>query len=170
MTRCRDAGRALAESASVRRGSDAVANNEERARLRLRAEGKGGQKRDTQDVLEPQAKTRAWLESRRSPKRESTQPLPELEEEVTSTIQGGSSSSADVPVDSSVAAGVRVEDMVRTDVPTSTSFGNLPASAGTVGTLSFDESKAKDFEKDKSCVDNKCISRNTKQGNRCKVS
>ena len=58
MTRCRGAGRALAESASVKRGSDAVANNEERARLRLRAEGKGGQKRDTQDVLGPQAKTR----------------------------------------------------------------------------------------------------------------
>ena len=37
-------GEALVESASVKRGSDAVADNEERARLRLRAEGKRGQK------------------------------------------------------------------------------------------------------------------------------
>ena len=93
------------ESASVKRGSDAVANTEERARLRLRAEGKRGQKHDMQDELEPQANSQARLEPRRGQKRESTQPLPDLEEEVTSTvpvasapapIQGGSSSSADV--------------------------------------------------------------------------
>ena len=41
------------ESASVKRGSDAVADNDERARLRLRAEGKRGQKHEKQDVLEP---------------------------------------------------------------------------------------------------------------------
>ena len=109
---------APAESASVKRGSDAVADTEERARLRLRAD-------DMQDVLEPQAKTRARLERRRGQKRESTQPLAELEEEVTPTIQGGASSSADVPVDASVAASVRVEDMVQTDVPTS--GGTQPA-------------------------------------------
>ena len=45
------------ESASVKRGSDAVADSEERARLRLRVEGKRGQKHDMQDVLEPQATT-----------------------------------------------------------------------------------------------------------------
>ena len=63
-------------------------------RLRLRAEGKKSPE----------------LEPRRGQKRESTHPLPDLEEEVTSTvpvesgpapIQGGSSSSADVPVNSS---------------------------------------------------------------------
>ena len=48
---------------------------EERARLRLRAEGKRGQKHDMQDVLEPQAKTKARLEPRRGQKRESTQPF-----------------------------------------------------------------------------------------------
>ena len=114
---------ALAESASVKRGSDAVADNEERARLRLRAEGKKGQKHDMQDVLESQAKTKARLEPRRGQKCERTQPLPELEEEVTSTIQGSSSSNADVLVDSSVATSVSVEDMVQTDVPTATSVG-----------------------------------------------
>ena len=61
--------------ASVKRGADAVAHNEERARLPLRAEGKRGQKHDMQDVLEPRAKTKARLEPRRGQKRESTQPL-----------------------------------------------------------------------------------------------
>ena len=52
--------------------------------------------------------------------------------------------------------------MVQTDVPTSTSVGTQPASAGTSGTLCCKESKAKDFEKlTKLCVDIKCISRNT---------
>ena len=37
--------RGLVESASVKRGSDAVADNEERARLRLRSGGKRGQSR-----------------------------------------------------------------------------------------------------------------------------
>ena len=50
-----------------------------------------------QDVLEPQAKTKARLEPKRGQKRENTQPLLELEEKGTSTVQGGSSSSADVP-------------------------------------------------------------------------
>ena len=49
---------APAESASVKRGSEAVADNEERARLRLRAEGKRGKKHDVQDVLEKRAKTK----------------------------------------------------------------------------------------------------------------
>ena len=39
-----------------------------------------------QDVLEPQVKTRAGLEPRRGQKRESTQPLPDLGEDVTSTV------------------------------------------------------------------------------------
>ena len=56
---------ASVESASVKRGSDAAADDEERARLRLRAEGKRGPKHDIQDVLEPQVKTRARLEPRR---------------------------------------------------------------------------------------------------------
>ena len=73
------------------------------------------------------------------------QPL--FEDEVTSTVQGALSSSADVPVDSSVATSVSVEDMVQTDVPTSTSGRTQPARAGTVGSLCFNESKAKDFEK-----------------------
>ena len=68
------------KSASVRRGLDAVADNEERARLRLRVERKRGQKHDMQDVLELQAKKRDRLEPRRGQKRESTQPLPDLEE------------------------------------------------------------------------------------------
>ena len=41
----------LIESASVKRGSDAVPRNEERARLRHRAEDKRGQTHDRQDVL-----------------------------------------------------------------------------------------------------------------------
>ena len=81
---------APAASASVKRGSDAAADNEERARLRLRAEGKRGQKHDMQDVLEPQAKARP--EPRRGQKRESTQPLPDLEEEVTLTVPVASGS------------------------------------------------------------------------------
>ena len=94
-----------------------------------------------QDVLEPQAKTRARLEPRSGQKRESKQPLPDLEEEVTSTvlvesgsdpIQGGSSSSADVPVNSSVATSVSVEDMVQTSDLISTTVGIQPASAGIV--------------------------------------
>ena len=94
-----------------------------------------------QDVLEPQAKTRARLEPRWGQKRESSQPLPDLEEEVTSTvpvesgsapIQGGSSSSADVLVHSSVASSVSVEDMVQTSDLISATVGIQPTSAGTV--------------------------------------
>ena len=51
-----------------------------------RAEGKRGQKHDMQDVLEPQAKTQAKREPRSGRKRESTQLLPDLEDEVTSTV------------------------------------------------------------------------------------
>ena len=105
--------------------ADAVADNEERHRLRLRAEGKRGQQHDIQDERETQAKTRGRLEPRRGPKRESTQHLPDLEEEVSSTvpvesgsapIQGGSTLGADAPVDSSVATSVSVEDTVQTSV------------------------------------------------------
>ena len=132
------------ESASVKRRSHAAADNEERARLRLRAECKRGQKHEKSDVLEPQAKTKARSEPRRGQKRESTQPLPDLQEEVTSTVlvtigpppnQGGSSSSADVVVNSSVATSVSVEYMIQTDASTSTSVGTQPASAFTIGTL-----------------------------------
>ena len=63
---------ALVESASVKLGSDAVADFDERARSRRRAEGKRGQKNAFQDVLEPQAKTKARLEPRRGQKRGST--------------------------------------------------------------------------------------------------
>ena len=79
-----------------------------------------------------------------------TRKLPDLEEEVTSTvptesgsapIQGGSISSADVPVNSSVCTSVSVDDMVQTSV------GTQPASSGTVGSLCFNESNAKDLEK-----------------------
>ena len=65
-------------------------------------------------------------EPRRGQKRESTQLLPDLEEEVTSTvpvvsgsapIQGGPSSRTDVLVNSSVAASVSADDMVQTSVP-----------------------------------------------------
>ena len=72
---------------------------------------------DVQDVLEPQAKTKAKLTPKRGQKPESTQSLLDLEEEVTSTvpvvsgsapIRGASSSSTDVLVNSSVAASVIV--------------------------------------------------------------
>ena len=70
------------ESPSLKSGSDAVADDEERARLRLRAEGKRGLKHDM---------------PRRGQKRKSTQPLPE---EVTSTVLvvSGSKNSL-VPID-----------------------------------------------------------------------
>ena len=50
------------DSASAKRGSGAVADNEERARLRLRAESNES---CIQDVLDPQAKTKARLQPRR---------------------------------------------------------------------------------------------------------
>ena len=117
---------ALVESASAQRGSDAVADNEERARLRLRAEGKRGEKHDMQDVLEHQVKMKARLELRTGQKRESAQPRPDLEEEVTSTvrvarssapIQGGLSSSTDAPINSSVVMSVSDEEKVQISVP-----------------------------------------------------
>ena len=106
-------------------------------------EQKRGQKHDMQDVLERQAKTRARLEPRRGQKRESTQLFQELEKECTSTIQGSSNSSADVPVDSSVAASVSVEDMAQTDVLSSTSVETQPASTGAMGTLCVNEARLK---------------------------
>ena len=90
------------ESASAKRGSDAVADKEERARLRLRAQRERDLKHDKHDVLEPQVKTR--------------------EEEVSSTvlvasyaapIQRGSSSSTNVLVNSSVTPSMSVGDMVQ---------------------------------------------------------
>ena len=62
-----------------------MADNEERAHLRLRAEGKRVQKHDMQDVLEPQAKTKVKLETKSSQERESTEPLPDFEEEFDNT-------------------------------------------------------------------------------------
>ena len=56
-------------SASKKLGSHVVADDEERARLRLGTEGKRGQKHDMQDVLEPQFKTKARLDPRRGQKR-----------------------------------------------------------------------------------------------------
>ena len=42
---------------------------------------------------------------------------------------------------------VSVEDMVQTSVPISTSVGIQPTSSGAVGSLCFNESQARDFEK-----------------------
>ena len=117
---------ALAESVSCETWIGPVSRQWRTCSLRLGAEGKRGLKHDAHDVLEPQAETRARSEPRRGQKRESTQPLPELAEEVTSTIQEARSFS----VDSSVATRVSVEDMAHTDVPTSTSVGTQPASSG----------------------------------------
>ena len=58
--------------------------------------------------------------------------------------QGGSTSSTDVPVHSSVAASMNVKDMVQTSVPVATSVGIQPTRSGTVGSLCFNESKARD--------------------------
>ena len=135
------------ESAFVKRGVDAVADNEDRARLRNRVEGKRGQKHDIQVVLEPDAKTKARLEPRRGQKRESTQPLPDLQEDVENTtlkvlvlcgfvpIQGGSSSSTEVPVGSSTAVSSSVEDTVQTNVLVPSDVGMQLSNSGTVGSL-----------------------------------
>ena len=56
------------------------------------------------------------------------------EEKVTSTIHGSSSSSADVPVASSLVTSVSVEHNVQTDALTSTSVGTQVAIAGAIGT------------------------------------
>ena len=56
-----------------------------RARLRLKSEGKLGQKHDMKDILEPPAKTRDRLEPRRGQTRESTQPFLDLKEKVENT-------------------------------------------------------------------------------------
>ena len=54
-------------------------------------------------------------------------------------IHGGSISSTDVAVNSSVAASVSVEDMVQTSVLVSTNVGIQPAISGTVGLLCINE-------------------------------
>ena len=54
---------------------------------------------------------------------------------------------ADVPVVSSAAVSVAVEHMVQTSVSVSSDVGIQLASSGTVGSLLFNESKARDFEK-----------------------
>ena len=82
-------------SPRLKRGAAAEADDEERTRLRLKSEDKRGQKHDMKDFLEPQAKTRARLERRRGQKRETTQLLPDLEEEIENTtltalVVGGS--------------------------------------------------------------------------------
>ena len=56
------------ESPSAKRGTFAGADGEERARLRLRSEGKRGQKHDMEDIVELKAKAKARLEPRRSVK------------------------------------------------------------------------------------------------------
>ena len=77
----------LGESASVKRGAEAAADNEERARLRLRAEGKRGQTHDMQDVLGAPSQDDGQAGAQEEcQKRESTQPLPDLEEAVKSTV------------------------------------------------------------------------------------
>ena len=53
------------ESTSVKRGAVAEADEEERARLRRKSEGKRGQQSDMTDILERQAKTRARLEPKK---------------------------------------------------------------------------------------------------------
>ena len=99
------------ETASVKRGADGFADIEERARLRLGAEGKRGQKHGIQDILKPQAKRKARLEDVEN----TTLTVPVVCD--SAPIQGGSSSSTDVPVVSSVTASMSVEDMVQTNVP-----------------------------------------------------
>ena len=85
--------------------------------------------------------------------------------------QGGSSSSSDVLVYSSVATSVSVEDMVQTSVPISTSVGIQPASSGTVGSLCFDEGKANDFGKLTNFVlTSTAFPGIYRAGSRCKVS
>ena len=56
-------------------------------------------------------------------------------------IRGGSSSSTDVSVSSVVASICVFEDMGQTSV------GIQPPTSGTIGSLCFNESKARDFEK-----------------------
>ena len=59
----------------------------------------------------------------------------------------GSSLSTDVLVISSVVVSVSVKDMVQSSVPIYTRVGIQPTSSDTVGSLCFNESKARDFEK-----------------------
>ena len=59
-------------------------------------------------------------------------------------IEGGSSSSTDVPVDSSMAVSMSVEDMVQTNVPVPSYAEIQLSSSNAVGSLCFNESKARD--------------------------
>ena len=79
-------------------------------------------------------------------------------------IQGGSSSSADVPIDSSAATSESVEDTVQTSDPSSTRVGIQPGSSGTVGSLRFNENKARDFEKSTNLVFLRKTSKESVQG------
>ena len=120
----------------MKRGSDAVADKEERARFcdsGLRA--KEARNTTNKTYWNPRPRRGPGLEPRRGQKRESTQHLPDLEEEVVNAVPvksgsapilGGSSSSADNLVNSSVATNVSVEDMVQTSVHISTSVGIQP--------------------------------------------
>ena len=58
------------ESTSVKRGAVAEADDEERALLMLKSEGKRGQKHNVKDTPEPQVKTSARLDPRMGQKRE----------------------------------------------------------------------------------------------------
>ena len=121
-----------------------------------------------QNVLEPQAKTKGFLDPKRCQKRECKQLLPDLEEEIENAMWAifvgvgsapthrGSSSSTDVLVVSSTAVNMSVEKIVPTNmsvekiVPTIVSFPSVVgiqiANPGTIGSLCFNESKARDFE------------------------
>ena len=114
---------ALVESASWKRGSDAAADNE-------------GQSRGGVRSVKARNLSQIWRKRSNIQRRQFLLRVALLQ----------SSSSADVLVESSVATSVSVEDMIQTDVPISTRVGIQPASTGTVGSLCFNESKARDFE------------------------
>ena len=65
----------------------------------------------------------------------------------------------DVPVNSSVAASVSVEDMVQSSVPIPTNVGIQPASCGTVGSLCLGL-----------VLTSTAVSRKTPAGNLCRAS
>ena len=128
---------ALAESASVKRGSDAVADNEERARLRLRAEGKRARNMVYKAHWNPRARRRpGW--SRGGVRSVKAHNLSQ------NWRKRSRQKKLKVPVGSSVAASVSVQDMVQTDVPIPTCVleSNRPA------LVQLDRlGKARDFEK-----------------------
>ena len=75
-------------------------------------------------------------------------------------IEGGSSSSADVPVDSSAAVSMSVEDMVQTNVLVPSDVRIQPSSSGTFGSLQIPRRR----EIDGSCVHVECISSKAQHG------